>query len=82
MLTLHRTWDVRNEARAAQLAIGFLKGHDYLVLERTRKDDPYRLYTVIDRVSTLVLKYSSSALSRELREKGALSEIKKWMKVE
>lgn len=48
----HRTWDVRHEARAAQLALGFLRGRAYQTMELKTYTPPHWF-----RVAELVRKY-------------------------
>ena len=58
-LRAHRTWDVRNEARAAQLAYAFLRGKPYSVTEPTGKDNGGRRSNPTDwaRVTKIAAKY-------------------------
>ena len=58
-LRAHRTWDVRNEARAAQLAYAFLRGRSYAATEPTGKDNGARQSSAIDwqRVTKIAAKY-------------------------
>jgi hypothetical protein len=51
-LRRHRVLELRPEARATQLAIGFLKGRSYASMEPTAKSSPKW-----DRVNRLVSKY-------------------------
>jgi hypothetical protein len=54
----HRKWDVRNEARATQLAIAFLKGKDYKRIEPKLRDPfDWRHSVVQKRVIAMVKKY-------------------------
>jgi len=66
----HRTWDVRRESRAANLAYAFLRGKQYKNIEHNRplakvnysrceKYAPYCVeYKLIKRAETIVEKYS------------------------
>jgi hypothetical protein len=58
-LRSHRIWDVRNEARAAQLAYAYLRGRPYAVVEPTGKDNGGRQSNPIDwqRVTKIAAKY-------------------------
>lgn len=58
-LRQHRIWDVRNEARAAQLAYAFLRKKPYSVTEPTGKDNGGRQSNPIDwqRVTKIAAKY-------------------------
>jgi hypothetical protein len=59
----HRTGAVRNEARATQLAVAFLKGKDINKIEPTlkwRQDPKHRL--VLKRVIAMVKKYGDKSI--------------------
>lgn len=57
-LQFHRIWDVRNESRATQLAIAFLKGKDIKTIELTiRNSLDLKHYVVLKRVTAIVKKY-------------------------
>ncbi len=51
-LYLHRIFDVRKEARATNLAYGFLQGHEYNDIEKISYSQP-----AWDRIETMILKY-------------------------
>ena len=54
----HRKTEVRNEARATQLAIAFLKGKDISKIEPTRRDpSDYKHILVLRRIIAMVKKY-------------------------
>lgn len=76
-LRTHRTYDVRNESRSAQLAYGYLRGHKYRDLERTSKTEPN-----IERVTSLIIKYGTPNMSRYSKDSPALKsrieDIKIW----
>lgn len=56
----HRKYDVRNEARATQLAIAFLKGRNYLDVEyRGIRDWNTFQVLILPRVVTMVRKYGN-----------------------
>lgn len=57
-LTTHRRWNVRNEARATELARAYLKGKPYLTVEKRAKcnDDMFKLY-IVPRIVAMVTKY-------------------------
>lgn len=64
----HRTYDVRREARSAQLAYGFLRGRQYKQLENaTRKRIDFR------RVSELAYKYGN-----EKKKDALVDQLKAW----
>ena len=57
-LQQHRKWDVRNEARATQLAIAFIKGKDINKIEPKRRDPSgYNHTIVLRRIIAMVKKY-------------------------
>jgi len=57
-LQFHRIWDVRNEARATQLAIAFLKGKAVKDVEPSVRDIHERKHSrVLKRVFSMVAKY-------------------------
>lgn len=57
-LSTHRRWNVRNEARATELARAYLKGKPYVTVEKRSKcnDDMYKLY-IVPRIVAMVTKY-------------------------
>ncbi len=57
-LTTHRRWNVRNEARATELARAYLKGKPYLMVEKRAKDNDvmFKLY-IVPRIVAMVTKY-------------------------
>lgn len=57
-LSAHRRWNVRNEARATELARAYLKGKPYISVEKRSKcnDDMFKLY-IVPRVVAMVTKY-------------------------
>lgn len=62
----HRKWDVRNEARATQLAIAFLKGKDYKKIEPKLRDPfDWRHIQVQKRLVSMVKKYGSRNISEQ-----------------
>lgn len=67
----HRTFDVRNEARAAQLAYGFLRQRPYRTLE-SKGFPPSAIRT---RAMQLAIKYGPSAL--RLQTEALIAE---WLK--
>lgn len=70
-LQFHRIWDVRNESRATQLAIAYLKGKDINTIESTRRsNEDYKHLVVLKRVVSMVTKYSNTKPSTE--------DISKW----
>lgn len=60
-LHTHRTYDVRNETRAALLAYAFLRKRRYRQIEPTCKEFPYPVAT---RVAKLVCKYGENRSAR------------------
>jgi len=63
-LNYHRRWDVRNENRATFLARAYIAGVPYKKVEQNRKAEnelKFR-FTILNRVLSLVKKYSNSNL--------------------
>jgi len=57
----HRKWDVRNEARATQLAIAFLKGKPYKQVEPKLRDKNAGQHNLVfHRVLRMAQKYGKS----------------------
>tara|TARA_R110002167_G_scaffold45083_1_gene135562 strand:- start:31272 stop:31682 length:411 start_codon:yes stop_codon:yes gene_type:complete len=57
----HRTHDVRDAARAIQLAYGFMRDVPYRRIEQTTKPkDPYRWNRIVKEVKRLANKFSNS----------------------
>ena len=76
----HRIWNVRNEARATQLAVAFMKGKDYKKIEPTCKD-LYKLEQyILPRIVTMVEKYCTYQYKRGL---GGQTEsiLKDWLQI-
>ena len=69
-LQYHRIWDVRNEARATQLAIAFMKGKDINVIEPKIRDIRDHKHTVVlKRITAMVKKYGDKNIPESvLRE--------------
>lgn len=56
----HRKWNVRNEARATELARAFLLGRPYTEVEQKRKPEnefKFQVY-IIPRIASMVNKYN------------------------
>lgn len=68
-LYLHRTKDVRSEARSAQLAYGLLRGLSYLQLESSCKVTPSSR-----RIAELIVKYGN------VHKEKALPMVTLWLK--
>lgn len=64
----HRTNDVRNEARAAQLAYGFLRGRDYRQLESKSYSTP-----PLKRTTDLIRKYGRPG------DKLHIKDVERWL---
>jgi hypothetical protein len=57
----HRRWDVRNEARATQLAIAFIKGKTFRSVElKTRDRMDHKHAMVLERLTMMAIKYGYS----------------------
>jgi len=67
----HRRWDVRNEARATQLAIAYIKGKNYLQVEKNTKSPDLLRYHIVPRILAMVKKYGEKETTRE--------DILKWI---
>lgn len=75
-LNFHRRWDVRNENRATFLARAYIAGVPYKEIEQNRKPEnelKFR-HTVLNRVLSLVKKYSNANLD--------MKHITAWVDVE
>jgi hypothetical protein len=58
-LTNHRKWNVRNEARATELARAYLAGKPYSYVEKKRNNDGmFQLY-IVPRIVAMVAKYGT-----------------------
>jgi hypothetical protein len=68
-LRSHRTNEVRNAARAAQLAYAFLRGKPYRSVERKSLTPDYLMFRIKDEVKRLVAKFGSPEFK---------SEVDKW----
>lgn len=76
----HRRWDVRNEARATQLARAMLKGKKYSSIESKRKScKSYAFVEVRKRVAKMVSKYAKYGTNLTSYEK-ALDAFDIWIK--
>jgi hypothetical protein len=58
----HRKTTVRNEARATQLAIAFMRGVPYKVMERKCENVWLRNYPIAKRMASMIVKYSNKNL--------------------
>lgn len=65
-LRSHRTNEVRNAARAAQLAYAFLRGVPYKRVETTCYTPDYLMFRVKDEVKRLVAKFGDPAYKAEV----------------
>lgn len=54
----HRTWDVRRESRATNLARAFIKGKPYRTVESKTNTGAYEMAYILGRVEKLVRKYA------------------------
>ncbi len=73
----HRRWNVRNEARATELAIAYLKGKPYLTVEKRAKDNDvmFQMY-IVPRIVAMVTKYGKGEQRKIDR-----THIKEWSKL-
>ena len=76
-LCTHRRWNVRNEARATELARAYLKGKAYINVEKRSKDNDvmFQMY-IVPRIVAMVTKYGKGDQRRIDR-----SHIKEWSKL-
>lgn len=65
---------VREEARAVNLAVGFIRGHDYLTVENTTKSTHEEMMDLSQMVFEFIWSYTDSEAS--------LSDIQEWMLLE
>ena len=58
----HRVWNVRNEARATELARAYLAGKDYKSVENKRKPENESKFVryIIPRIAAMAMKYGTS----------------------
>lgn len=69
-LTSHRTYVVRTEARATNLARAYIKGTPYKKVERKCKDPGYLFFYVTPRILSMVQKYHD--------RKTTVDDIRNW----
>ena len=75
-LTNHRKWNVRNEARATELARAYLAGKSYNYVEKKRNDDVmFQLY-IIPRIHAMVTRYGKGD-----QRKVTVDMIRDWSKI-
>ena len=76
-LISHRTWEVRNEARATYLARAYIKGVPYKVVEAKTSEKPQ--YPAMESLIRMVMKYGNTYYrpDRELDENGHRSIVVK-----
>lgn len=58
----HRKWNVRNEARATELARAYIAGKPYCFVEQKRKpENEFKFRSrIIPRITSMVLKYGNN----------------------
>lgn len=64
----HRRWDLRNEARAAQLLYGFVRGRPYRLLEQRSDWDDWKWHDAKRRLKAKARKFDVE-----------WAEIEKWL---
>lgn len=75
-LVAHRRWNVRNEARATELARAYLAGKSYASVERHRNDHVmFRTY-IVPRIVAMVTKYGRGPQRQVTKD-----TILEWSKV-
>ena len=74
-LHIHRKWNVRNEARATELARAFIAGKPYLSVEQKRKEEnEYKfLVYIVPRIVAMVNKYGKDSVDND--------KIRAWSKL-
>jgi hypothetical protein len=74
-LHIHRKWNVRNEARATELARAYISGKPYTFVEQKRKDEnEYKfLVYIVPRIVAMVNKYSKDQVDND--------KIRLWSKL-
>ena len=72
-LQAHRTVSVRNAARAAQLAYGFLRGVPYKVIEPKTYTDAYKMGQIKKEVKRLATKFGGLSYGKNYDE-----EVESW----
>ena len=77
----HRRWDVRNEIRATGLALAFIRGTDYNVLEQKVKEFYKRKYYIIPKVVRMIKKYHPDKDFTD-NEKAVYEAVNKWIGIE
>ena len=72
-LRAHRTVEVRNAARAAQLAYGFLREVPYKVIEPKTYTDKYKMDQIKKEVKRLAVKFGGLGYGKNYDE-----EVESW----
>ena len=91
-LASHRTWDVRNEARATYLARAYIKGIPYRSVENKSQFNDTLKRIVLPRVFDMVAKYGKPKIRKHWidgkydykpdQKELLMSEIKLWFGIE
>jgi hypothetical protein len=78
-LVIHRKTDVRNEARATQLAIAYLKGKPYSKVELKRATGTEYLFQnkILPRVHIMVRKYGTTLEQRKIE----MDTLREWSRI-
>ena len=75
-LRSHRKVEVRNAARAAQLAYGFLRGVPYRVIEPKTYTDVYKMDQIKKEVKRLATKFGGLGYGKTFDE-----EVEQWFNI-
>jgi len=76
-LQSHRKFEVRNAARAAQLAYGFLRGVPYKVIEPKTYTDSYKMGQIKKEVKRLATKFGGLSYGKNYDD-----EVESWFNTE
>ena len=69
----HRKWNVRNEARATELARAYLTNKPYKSVELKRKDETKFIVYIVPRIVSMVNKYGTTPVDDKI--------IRSWSKL-
>lgn len=70
-IKFHRRWHVRNEARATQLAIAYIKGKAYSSIEKVCTNSTMRDFYIVPKVLKMVQTYGNKEIT--------VNQIREWI---